>query len=1181
MKNLTLLRVAAAWLLVLLLSSNLFSQTFSVSLKAFLEGPFNGSEMNAALNTFNFLPHAQPYNIPPWNYPGTESVAAIPNANVVDWILVELRETAGDASTAYDGDSIAAQAGFILKNGNIVGTDGVNPLQFSCTVTYKLYAVVYHRNHLPVLSGNELVNTAGNYTYDFAVGANQAYGGANAHKEISPGIWGMVSGDGDANGQVNNADKNDIWRPQSGSSGYKAGDFNMNGQVDNVDKNDLWKVNSGKSSQLPGPWICGKPFADARDGQLYSSVQIGTQCWMAENLNVGTMILVSDFPSDNGIIEKYCYGDDPINCDIYGGLYYWREMMQYVTPPGTKGICPLNWHLPTNAEYCILTQFIDPTVDCNPGFSGTDVGIKMKSTSGWYGGGNGTNASGFTALPGGENYYGGNYSSLTYSAAFWTSSEKNGSAAWYWILNYSRSDILNTDGDKDNGFSVRCLKDPPNQPPDPPTNPNPPNNSTNQPLNIQLFWTCTDPDNDPLTYDVYFGTASPPSQVSTGQSSTTYNPGSLSCSITYYWRIVANDDHGHSTEGSVWDFTTQAQPTWQCGDAFIDPRDNQTYTTVQIGTQCWMAENLNIGTMIPGSSFQTNNGTIEKYCYGNQTATCDVYGGLYQGGEMMQYGLGLGVKGICPDGWHLPTDAEYCTLTQFIDPTVNCGVTGYSGTDVGTKMKSTTGWYGGGNGTNASGFNGLPGGYLNPNWGSFDQLTYNGFFWCSSGTYTNPSWIRRLYWDKGSINRDDYPESYGFSVRCVKNVLPEVSTDNITNITGTTATGGGKVINEGMNPVTSRGVCWSISLNPTLNDPHTVDGSGPGVFVSQITGLNPLTTYYVRAYATNQVGTSYGNQVNFTTLDPYPVVTTASITNITVSTATGGGNVTDEGMYPVTERGVCWNTNQNPTLNDPHTIDGSGPGMFVSQLTGLNPGTYYYVRAYATNQAGTAYGNQVNFFTLLTPQNPCPGVPTITYGGQVYNTALIGTQCWLRENLNIGTMINSGTSQTNNGIIEKYCYENNQANCTLYGGLYQWNEMMQYVTTPGVKGICPNGWHLPTDEELKVLEGYADSQYNYPDPVWDQTGWRGFDAGKNLKSTSGWDSNGNGADLYGFTALPGGYWGYFGVFINLGSMGTFWTSTENNSTTAWWRIIDSYDDKIYRTNSYNKGNGHSVRCLKD
>ena len=211
---------------------------------------------------------------------------------------------------------------------------------------------------------------------------------------------------------------------------------------------------------------------------------------------------------------------------------------------------------------------------------------------------------------------------------------------------------------------------------------------------------------------------------------------------------------------------------------------------------------------------------------------------------------------------------------------------------------------------------------------------------------------------------------------------------------------------------------------------------------------------------------------------------------------------------------------------------------------------------------------------------PCPGMETITYGGQVYNTVLIGTKCWLKENLNVGTMIPGSQDMADNSTIEKYCYENNPSNCETYGGLYQWNEMMQYNTQQGVKGICPSGWHIPTDDELKILEGTVDSQYGVGDPEWNGIGVRGFDACFHLKSTAGWYGNGNGDDSFGFTALPGGYRTYYGSFGGLGNYADFWSSTESNGSHAWGRSLGYDYDKVLRGYS-NKTNGFSARCLQD
>jgi len=210
----------------------------------------------------------------------------------------------------------------------------------------------------------------------------------------------------------------------------------------------------------------------------------------------------------------------------------------------------------------------------------------------------------------------------------------------------------------------------------------------------------------------------------------------------------------------------------------------------------------------------------------------------------------------------------------------------------------------------------------------------------------------------------------------------------------------------------------------------------------------------------------------------------------------------------------------------------------------------------------------------------CPGTPTVTYEGQVYNTIQIFSQCWLKENLNVGTMIPGTQEMSNNSIKEKYCYENDPDSCTKYGGLYQWNEIMQYTTQQGVQGICPPGWHLPTDEEWKVLDGAVDSQYGISDNIWDGTGYRGFDAGTNLKTTTGWNFGGNGTDLCGFSGLPGGYRGFYGGggFGNVGDFGQWWTSTEYYQ--AWDRDLDCSTPGVGRYCNM-KVNGYSVRCLRD
>lgn len=214
---------------------------------------------------------------------------------------------------------------------------------------------------------------------------------------------------------------------------------------------------------------------------------------------------------------------------------------------------------------------------------------------------------------------------------------------------------------------------------------------------------------------------------------------------------------------------------------------------------------------------------------------------------------------------------------------------------------------------------------------------------------------------------------------------------------------------------------------------------------------------------------------------------------------------------------------------------------------------------------------------------PCPGMPTVEYEGQVYNTIQILSQCWLKENMNVGMMIDGNDEMEDNGVIEKYCYNNEPDSCTKYGGLYQWWEMMQYTTQQGVQGICPPGWHLPTDEEWKVLEGAVDSQYGIGDQIWDEFGARGFNGGTSLKTTTGWSSNANGTDLFGFSGLPGGHRDDEGYFYHIGDCGRWWTSTEIYVGNAYRRALNySYPGvgRGYYVN-YNEGCGFSFRCIRD
>ena len=245
-----------------------------------------------------------------------------------------------------------------------------------------------------------------------------------------------------------------------------------------------------------------------------------------------------------------------------------------------------------------------------------------------------------------------------------------------------------------------------------------------------------------------------------------------------------------------------------------------------------------------------------------------------------------------------------------------------------------------------------------------------------------------------------------------------------------------------------------------------------------------------------------------------------------------------------------------------------------------------YIGYYDTLQSGLLdmpESSETYIFQFAT-NIPCPGTPTVEYEGQVYHTIQIFSQCWLKENLNVGIMIPRTHLSSDNDTIEKYCYFDKPDSCEIYGGLYSWQEMRQYMDLEEdiqVQGICPPGWHLPMDDEWKILEGAVDSLYGIGDEEWDIAFYfRGYNAGANLKTTTRWYANGNGKDRFGFSALPGGA-RYWGNFYELGQSGNWYSSTpEAANTHGWYRRLEYNNIEIQKTGTYGE-NSLSVRCIKD
>jgi len=593
---------------------------------------------------------------------------------------------------------------------------------------------------------------------------------------------------------------------------------------------------------------------------------------------------------------------------------------------------------------------------------------------------------------------------------------------------------------------------------------------------ITLYGHCWSVIPDPETADskTSLGNRANPGQFTSNLSS--LQPGTK----YYVWAYAQSGED--VIYGDATSFTTRANnitfnPSLNYGT--VKDIDGNEYRTIRIGTQNWMAENLKT-TRYQDGNFIIHGLTDNDWTYANQ--------GLYTNynndpgydpdyGKLYNWFAIADSRNICPVGWHVPTKDEWQILVSY---------------SFGGKLKEsgTLHWESPNTGaTNESGFTALPGGLRNEY--NFAWIGQSGLWWSSTPYWAEPEWPEATGFH-GSSNYGDFVEDNaiylrrGLSVRCLEGppviTLPYVKTSGVLNISSNTASCGGLVNSEGYGTVTIRGVCWSTSENPTVSNSRTTDGSGSGTFTSNITGLTPNTTYYVRAYAINSVGTAYGEEISFTT-DP-----------ITVTDA----------------------------------------------------------------------------------------------DGNVYNAVMLGNQVWMAENLkttrfNDGSIIPLVTDITawSNLTTSGYCwYENNEAaNKNLYGALYNWYAV-------DTEKLCPSGWHVPTDSDWSNLVSYLISHgYNYDGTT------SGNKIAKAMASTTGWSFSSNAGavgntdypekrNATGFSALPGGCRGDYGDFFNRAIIGYWWTSSEEYYSSATLRVM-YYDLFDLDAAGMDKNFGFYVRCLKD
>lgn len=397
---------------------------------------------------------------------------------------------------------------------------------------------------------------------------------------------------------------------------------------------------------------------------------------------------------------------------------------------------------------------------------------------------------------------------------------------------------------------------------------------------------------------------------------------------------------------------------------------------------------------------------------------------------------------------------------------------------------------------------------------------------------------------------------------------PSVVTLPVSEVTEATAVSGGNVTSDGGAEVTARGVCWGTNQNPTTDDNKTVDGSGIGEFTSNINELNDSTTYYVRAYATNSEGTSYGEEYSFTTLKivddneggedngdddngdddngdddvvvEVPVVATIDVTEITEISAVAGGEITSDGGAEVYSRGICWGVNPGPTLDDDFTTNGSGLGEFTCNIVNLTPNTKYYVRAFATNSVGTSFGEQVEFTTLEVEEDG-------TINGYEYvDLGLPSGLKWATHNIGATSPSEKGDMFAWGEISPKAQYT--EANCTSYA-----LNMQDIAGDPQYDAARANWgstWKMPSKKDFEELMNEC---------TWE---WVVDVNGVGCKKVTG--PNGNSI------LLPISGYVYESSFY-MQDFGYYWTSTPISTYEQF-----SYD--FFFDQEYNLSMGYDDRC---
>jgi uncharacterized protein (TIGR02145 family) len=393
-------------------------------------------------------------------------------------------------------------------------------------------------------------------------------------------------------------------------------------------------------------------------------------------------------------------------------------------------------------------------------------------------------------------------------------------------------------------------------------------------------------------------------------------------------------------------------------------------------------------------------------------------------------------------------------------------------------------------------------------------------------------------------------------------IVPQVETSEAQYITYNSATMGGSITSDGGSEIIAKGICFGTNPNPTIQGDTTNQGAGIDGFEIELTDLIPNTTYHARAYATNKIGTNYGEEVSFMTESGFPIVT-VEMSGLYYKRALATLKIMWSGASPITGSGLVYSSEHAvPDISDILWPSSSTAEVVERQLTELTPGTLYYVRAYAQNSQGTAYSDVVAFNTKSA--NPVTDVD-----GNVYQMVVIGDQAWMAENLRVTKYNNSDAIGTTTNDVSgeaspkyQWSYNNNDANAPTYGRYYT------YFAMTDSRKVCPDGTHFPSLEEMTTMFAV-----------------NGTNGGKyKLTGTTVWLTPNTGAtNTLGFNAPGAGQRDQNSAFYGYQESAMYMTSTPNaNDATRFYGTYISYDNTpVTTTEWFVKRAGFSVRCVAD